>query len=367
MPDVRAYAKSLGDLRACADAACADAAIDRALSIWPDSPWANLLKGRRLADPAEAVSFARKALEVISRDERIAALELAGAALEKVGDRDAAVSAYAERLALGSKLALERHVERLSGKPLAIVRDPSFRLGGPLPSIDFYCQALAAENPSQYGGTHCLPGCAGVDEGPAKASGGGWKAELVATIEESDAVAGSKVSCDLAIGNASGWYVLREAATCAPCGHAPFPERTPLLEIYADPELKGRGNHDGAPRHDAAISEQLEFRDVVPGGAPELVWRMRSRTISVSAWDADRSVISRDDDRVVVVCGLGASGRWSCLPAQHVSHDQESAFVVGDGPSIERTTWQQTLKLEDGRLELIGAPEHARSIQLVFP
>ena len=349
VPDVKAYAQAIADFHACpADPPCVDGAVERALAIWPESPAMNLLKGRRLANVADAVPFAKRALEAADRDDRIRALELTAEALEKTGDRDGAVAAYVERLGLRSDYKMLKHVEELTGKPLPLQRAgaSAFRLGGPFPSLDFYCQALAAENPSQYGGTHCVPRCSGVDEGPAKASGGGWNVELLATIREDDAFSGTPVSCDLAIGNASGWYVLREAASCAPCGHEPFPATTPLEQIVADPKLKGRGNYDNAPRHDAAVSEELTFRDVVPGGALELVWQMRSRSIWVGAYDEDHNDITRDDTRVAVVCGLGASGRWSCMPPVTTSSDEEMVVLGRNAPKPERKTSQTPLKLE---------------------
>jgi hypothetical protein len=375
-PDLAAYRAALAALEQCPrgspeSARCMETAYRKANAIWPDG-----VAGARLAMVTSDGKLAARALaHAVDLDDRIPLLDLVAKMREASGDRDGALAAWIDRLALRTDNQIERHAQELAGK--VALPDPlqhAIPLAGPYGSLEQYCEALAADGPVR--GLHasrCVPKCTGVDDGPTAATASGLEARLVATIQESEAVTGSETSCDVAIRGPDGWYVFASAFTCARCGHAAFPD-DPLDKLATQAGVLKLARYASTPRFEAATSEELAFRDVVAGGSPELVVKIRSRLITTGAYDETRNDVSRSDTHELMVCGVGPSRRWSCQRPRTIASDSE--LVPLRDPSEraikpQRASWTATMTLDAGHLVLHGVKQNGarpdEDIALVFP
>jgi hypothetical protein len=82
--------------------------------------------------------------------------------------------------------------------------------------------------------------------------------------------------------------------------------------------------------HEAAEIASFEWRDVVPGGASELVlWASRDRGDS----DMGINEMETSKSELLIVCGFGASGRPSCVEVSVAESSKRELMNEGEEPA----------------------------------
>ncbi|HEU4537637.1 MAG TPA: tetratricopeptide repeat protein, partial [Polyangiaceae bacterium] len=296
----RAYLEALKAARAAhqqGDPAAALAGFDRALEVYPDDPRALSEKGW--------VEFLGGALDAAERDTRKALgrsvdVELLGSGYynlgriqEGRGNKDAALASYLSSLKVRPNETVKKRALELD--PAAVGRGPVTPrlLAGPFKTLAAFCDAAKKEPSGPGMKVHCDPRgrSLGELEGSAEAKGPApapFKAVRLfasnpGTIDGGPSELGL-VEYHLAFETAEGWYVLRAA-----------------LRLY---------NPGAFGIFEQATIKAFEWRDLVPGGPGEFVARFEA-----SRGDSDMGLneFQSDDSELLVACGVGASGRPSCL------------------------------------------------------
>jgi hypothetical protein len=181
---------------------------------------------------------------------------------------------------------------------------------GPFPDLDSWCVALERMHPTD------TPRCSTSDAFPPgldkKATGTApWREARLAGTEGLDGF------CNLAVRTDAGWFVLEQAVGC-------FSER--------------------AKANITVTLGELGFRDVFPGGAPELVLGYTVDTDeNEDAQESPDTVHESWHHEALIVCGVGPSGAPRCLPAvptagTHKAGDQVTSATVALTPAADSLT-----------------------------
>jgi hypothetical protein len=311
-------AKAKSARKAHADAA---AAWERAATLQPslmkalvEGGWEALQAG----DLARAERLTKKALGfAIDVKLRGAAEYNLGIIAERRGDKPGAIAAYQRSLGARHTRAAREALGRLD-PAAAAAADPvkPKRLAGPFRSLEEWC---AKQSPPPEG---ACPSDRGPFEGKrARARGTGpWKEARVFGDENSG-------DCQIGLRTARGWYVSDS--------------------FWCD-----------EPSHLEQSVVELAFRDVVPGGAPELILRRTDETSareSIEWEDEDgntapgMALMTTGCEAHMTLCGLGADETPSCFSLQTAFADHEAC---SDDPPWK---WQLAVDFgTPGQIDITG-------------
>jgi tetratricopeptide (TPR) repeat protein len=346
----RAYQEALKAARIAhqqGNPAAALAGFDRALEIYPDDPRALSEKGW--------VEFLGGALDAAERDTRKALgrsvdVELLGSGYynlgrvqEARGDKDAALASYLSSIKVRPNETVKKRA--LDIDPAAVGRTPLTPrlLTGPFKTLAAFCEVVKKEPAVPGSKVHCDPRdrSLGELEGPVEPKGPALAPFRGARLLRSNPNTIDGAPSDLGLADyhlafetAEGWYVLRGA-----------------FHLY---------NPGAFGIFEQGTIKTLEWRDVVPGGPGEFVAR-----IEQARGDSDLGLneLQSDDGELLIACGVGASGRPSCLelPVSGVSKrelmNEDDEVRPSGEPPIEHHLFSRSYALDvsftpDGKLEV---------------
>jgi hypothetical protein len=217
-----------------------------------------------------------------------------GIVAERRNDKPGAIAAYKRSLDARHTRAAREALAKLD--PVAAAEADSVKpkiLAGPFKTIEECCGKSGEPNGD---GPTCPVELGPFKDDAKKVKGKGpWKAARVIGDE-------SNGECSIALLTAKGWYV-GASFTCFAGSHL-----------------------------DQTIAE-LAFRDVVPGGAPELVLRRTDETMAREEieWDDGEgnsekgmAMMTTGCEEWTTICGLRADGTPSCIEVQTAFADHES-------------------------------------------
>jgi tetratricopeptide (TPR) repeat protein len=346
--DRAAYVKALNDARDFhrkKSYAAAITAFDRALAIYPDDP-------RALSEKGWSEFFAKN-LDAAERDTRDAIARTTDPALlgsshynlgriqEERGEKDQAIASYKESLRVRPNKIVRERLAKLDAA--AAAESGSFTakpLAGPFAGLDKFCAAERKSKGGDYATFLCdaESGEKGELTGPTEApaqgpytavkifgSSGGYFADAPFGLGDA--------SYYLAIKTKDGWYVF-----------------TDFAYVY---------NPGAFGIHESLEVTTLEIKDVVPGGAPEIVVRYEH-----SRGDSDLGLneYQQDESEMLMVCGVGASGKPSCVGPQLLSSKSKRDIISAEdeAPGTPHDLFDNAFAMTysftpDGKLELKSA------------
>ena len=298
-PAVRkAYAAALRQGRSLAGRGKHAAAVkqfEAALIARPDDARALselgwVLFGADQLERAEKVCREAARAAAAAHDDRLQAASLynLGRVLEKRGDRPAAVAAYRDSLALRPSPIVRDRLRSLDPNAAAGADDLApVPMQGPFARLDGWCAQQPKPDDAE------APGCMLADdegriveEGPLRLTApvAPWLDARVFGWSD-----GSVVDCYLGARSKSGWYVV-------------------ALGYCDDMEFR-----------DARIASFTAADDLTSAAGAELELTMEFQTNIKDSWEEEdgeryRALVTERSDRVLMVCGVGASGVPSCTP-----------------------------------------------------
>jgi hypothetical protein len=300
------------------DHAAAIAAFQKALAVVPGDAralselgWAQLQAGSLAAASAATQQAIAGASEPALK---AASLYNLGRIFEAQAARDRALDAYRRSLELRENGTVRQRLLGLdpaAAPPGALEAVP---LEGPFASIAEYCKKLEAKDADEP----CDAGDNPFAETrlPAAAP---W-------MEVRVFVGGYEELCNLAIRTHAGWWVAEGFAECKLMG--------------------GRWDRNVSP-------EGGELRDVVPGGAPELLLRWATEeTFNVSDPDGEAMTIHGVTSRKLLVCGIGPSKAPSCLGPVVTARDESTISEPATRRDPPPRSWKLEARLDAGVLTL---------------
>ena len=217
---------------------------------------------------------------------RAASLYNLGRIEEAEGRKDRAAQAYRDSLALRPNPTVRARLVAVAPDTPPDQALVATKLDGPHRSLAAWCAAYVAANPDEP----CSPDQGMFEEqtGQLRARGA-WKQVRMLRV-------GAFETCALAVRTRAGWFVEPGVAECR--------------------ELGGRWDR-------LVTADEIAIRDVLPGREPELVVRLTSEMVSNitdSGAQAETQVLQESTERLYLLCGIGASGQPSCLPALTVGY-----------------------------------------------
>jgi tetratricopeptide (TPR) repeat protein len=322
--DAKAYRRALRRGRELAqqgDAPGAVAAFQEALAARPDDAralselsWAALGAG----DLGLAARSAQRSID-LATEPRVQAASLynLGRIREEQGDPAAALEAYRRSLALRPNRTVERRVLALAAPAGSAWTDAPVPLAGPFADLAAFCADLGLDT-DDSDDAWCLP------EGTAVAAVAELPAPFDRMVQLRHGEAPADTSIDLALHTAAGWYV--------------------LTDFGADGPWTGT---------DVTAVEVAHGRIVLRARA----WQGR-----LEAYRAD----------TITVCGVGASGRPSCLGPVVIRESELPGGPSGsDSDEIVEVEYTATLHAGDVLSIVPKTPDKDADISgehpLVFP
>jgi len=321
------------------DYSAAIEAFEKALAISPDDPHA-------LGELGWAAFFAKdfERAEARTREalKRTADPELKGAWLynlgriaEERGHKDEAVGFYRQSLRERPNKTVRERLAKL---------DPTFAeamsalaitpMQGPFASIEDFCASarkaasgkpFQCEVDSDKQGEIGRVSFAGKAHGPYLGVQGVWTAE-----NENGADWFPYKEYHLALQTKEGWFVTGG--------------------------LAGENNPGAFGISGQLEPTRLDFEDVGPGGAHEVLFGL---TNHIADSDLGLNEASMSKDKLLVVCGIGASGKPSCTGAIPTYHEAERFILSpeGDEPGAKheglfKERWTMAASFNKGELEL---------------
>ena len=207
---------------------------------------------------------------------------------------------------------------------------------GPYASLEAYCASFVAAHRRVGADPSCQPSTSGV-EGRSVAPAGAPPFVEARVFRASNGE--GLTSCMLAARTARGWFI--------------------------DEAHQPACDTEGATRIGVEV-EEIAVRDVRPGGAPLVVFRYTSRTALRSEAQDETE---RSSDKTLVLCGVGASERPTCIrvPLGSVRETDRNGRT-------RRRTWQLRVSYPDDTTIVVfgrGADGSARGAigrhRVVFP
>lgn len=326
-----AWSKAMDDARVLhrkKDYTKAIARFSDALALFPDDPralnergWAELFAGK--LDAAEADT--RKAIARTTDTSLVGSSYYnLGRIQEEQGKVQDAIVSYRASLRVRPNQTVQDRLATLSPDSVGPARLAAVPMTGPFTDLAAFCTRLKAERPD-YDAFTCDP--ASTELGDYT---GASTAPPVAPYTEVRVLAAMGEPADtlynLAVRLPDGWYVAEELA---------------------------RAYNPGAFGIFEAIDKAtLEVKDVVPGGAPEVVYQY---THHRSDEDAGIAEVETNEGRYLVVCG--GSPKPSCVgPLLVGAHDERSVIGEGDGGKHETfdRAWDLSVTFTpDGSLSIV--------------
>jgi tetratricopeptide (TPR) repeat protein len=354
LDDRKTYKKALNearDLQKKKDYAAAVAAFDKALALFPDDPRAMSEKGWAQFFTKDLESAEKNTRDAIGRTTEKNLLGSSyynlGRIQEERGQTPDAIASYQESLRVRPENKIVK--ERLATLNAAVTeRDPfaGEALIGPFPTLKALCAEYAKGN--HDGSTvKCdfkddnTPGeGTGPDEGARPSLTGSSAlaaARVFATPLDPSSEDGWSMESyfHLALQTKDGWFLVKEIAYVYNPGAFGISESLSL--------------------------NKLEFKDILPGGAQELLIEF-----SHSRGDTDMGLneFASSNNTSVMVCGVGASGKPSCTEAfaieesaeRGILSDEEEASGEFTHEGLYKFAWKLAYSFSAaGALEISGA------------
>jgi hypothetical protein len=314
------YKSALADGRKAVrkkDHAAAIAAFGRAIAVIPTGSaalselgWEEFLT----KDFAKAETHTRAALEATGsgqdvryRDIKAGALYNMGRILEQKGDNKAAAKSYVDSLELRANRVVRERLAKIDPKAAAEADPQRPRaMLGPYKSLAKACADLP--DPDNSGD------CPSKEHEPTKMAKA-KKPWLAAQLF----VGGGGMMCFLAAKLAAGWFVDTNGEMCE--------------------EVRGL----------SLETDSFAVEDMVPGGRPELVLRVTSKTDSRGDPDEDGVRASEPSgcEASMIVCGIGESGEPSCMHLQYAAMSE-----CGQDTTSPEWDWELKPVFAGGQLDV---------------
>jgi tetratricopeptide (TPR) repeat protein len=249
---------------------------------------------------------------------RAASLYNLGRIEEAEGRKERAAQVYRDSLALRPNPTVRARLLAVAPNTPPDESLVATTLDGPHSSLADWCAAYVAANPEEP----CSPYQVMFEQqaGQLRAKGA-WKEVQVLRV-------GPFEICALAVRTRAGWFVEPWIAECR--------------------ELGGRWDR-------VVTADEIAFRDVLPGGDPELVLRLSSEMVSNitdPGAQPDAQVLQESTERLYLLCGIGASGHPSCLPPLTVAYDVSFSAEPEGTPTPEPEHWSVALSSNSDGIEL---------------
>jgi tetratricopeptide (TPR) repeat protein len=317
LDDRKTYKKALNEARELQkkkDYAAAVAAFDKALALFPDDPRAMSEKGWAQFFAKDLASAEKNTRDAIGRttDKNLLGSSYynLGRIQEERGQTPDAIASYQESLRVRPENKIVK--ERLATLNAAVTeRDPfaGEALLGPFPTLKALCAEYAKGNHDgetvtcEFKDDNTPGEGTGPDEGSRPAITGSSAlaaARVFSTPLNPSSEDGWSMESyfHLALQTKDGWFLVKE------------------IEYVYNPGAFGIS--------ESFILNKLEFKDIIPGGAQELLVEF-----AYSRNDSDMGLNEYESGTttLVMVCGVGASGKPSCTKGFAIAENAERAII----------------------------------------